>query len=131
MQMRDGLPSVGPVIDDKAVTGLVELTLAGDFLGRREEMAENFMMFRRHGGMPGMVLLGYQQNVDGGLRGDIAKRKDVVVLVNDVGLCFPGDDPFEDRFRHGVPYQMVSSRSWGLKWRARARIKWTISSLSR
>lgn len=131
MKMGNRFSAVRSVVDDQTVSVLLQLELAGDFLGRREEMAENFMMFRRHGGMPGMVLLGYQQNVDGGLRGDIAKRKDVVVLVNDVGLCFPGDDPFEDRFRHGVLYQMVSSRSWGLKWRARARIKWTISSLSR
>jgi hypothetical protein len=47
----------------------------------------------------------------------------VFVLVDDVGLGFPVDDPFKDRFGHGPRYQMVNSRSWGPKWRARARIK--------
>ena len=131
VKMGNRFSAVRSVVDDQSVSVWLQFQLAGDFLGGREEVAENFMMFRRDSGMSGMVLLGNQQNVDGGLRGDIAKSEDVVVLVDDVSLRFSGDDPFEDRFRHGAPYQMVSSRSWGLKLRARARIKWTISSLSR
>ena len=100
MEMRDGLPSVGPVIDDEAVTGLVELTLAGDLLGGGKEMAKNGMMFRRDGGMPSMVLLRDEQNVDRGLGGDIAEGDNMGILIDDVGFGLAVDDPFEDRFGH-------------------------------
>jgi hypothetical protein len=46
----------------------------------------------------------------------------VIVFVEDVGLSFAVDDLFKDRFGHDR-YQMVSSRSVGLRVRARARIK--------
>lgn len=111
VKMGNRFSAVWSVVHDQTISILLQLQLAGDFLGGREEMAENVMMFRGHGGMPGMVLLGNEQNVDRGLRGDIPERENVLVLINDVGLRFPGDDPFEDRFWHGTPYQMVSSRS--------------------
>lgn len=104
MEMGDGFSAVGAVVDDEAIPGLVELELAGDFLGGGKEMAKNGMMFRGDGGMAGMVLLGDEEDMNGGLRGDIAEGEDVIILIDDVGLGFAVDDPLEDRFGHGPSF---------------------------
>ena len=80
------------------------------------------MILGGHGAVPGVVFFWNEEDVHGGLGGDIPKRENVVVFVQDVGLGFAVDDLFEDRFSHGF-YQMVSSRREGLKVRARARMK--------
>ena len=100
VEMRNGLATVGAVIDDKTVTGLIELQLSGDFLGGGKEMTKDGVMFGRDGAMAGMVLLGDEQDVDGGLGRDVAESENVFVLINDVGLGFAVDDPLEDRFGH-------------------------------
>lgn len=104
MEMGDGFSAVGAVVDDEAIPGLVKLELAGDFLGGGKEMAKNGMMFRGDGGMAGMVLLGDEEDMNGGLRGDIAEGEDVIILKDDVGLGFAVDDPLEDRFGHGPSF---------------------------
>lgn len=104
MEMGDGFSAVGAVVDDEAIPGLVKLELAGDFLGGGKEMAKNGMMFRGDGGMAGMVLLGDEEDMNGGLRGDIAEGEDVIILIDDVGLGFAVDDPLEDRFGHGPSF---------------------------
>jgi len=104
MEMGNGFPAIGPVVYDEAVSGLVQFQLAGDFLGGGEEMAEDGMMFRRNGGMACMVLLGDEEDVDRGLRSDVAEGEDMGILVDNVGLGFAVDDPFEDRFGHGPSF---------------------------
>jgi len=104
--------------------------LAGDALGGGEEVSEYDMIFCGNGSMAGVMFFGDEKDVDRGLGCEISECKDVIVFVEDVGLSFAVDDLFEDRFGH-IYYQMVSSRSEGLRVRARARIKWTISSLKR
>jgi len=101
MEMGDGFSAVGSVVDDKAVAGLIELELAGDFLGGGKEMAKDGMIFRGDSGVAGVVLFGNQQDVDGGLGGDIAEGEDVIILIDDVGFGLTVDDPFEDCFGHG------------------------------
>ena len=131
MEMGDGFSAVGAVVDDEAVAAGVQFQLAGDFLGGGEKVAEDGVVFRGDSGVAGVVLFGDEEDMNGGLGGDIAEGEDLIVLVEDVGGKFAVDDPLEDRFGHGPSYQMVNSRSWGPKWRARARMKWTISSLRR
>jgi len=80
------------------------------------------MILGGHGAMSGVVFFWNEENVCGGLGGNIPKSENVVVFVQDVGLGFSVDDLFEDRFSHGF-YQMVSSRREGLRVRARARMK--------
>jgi len=104
MKVGDSFPAVRSVVHDKAVSGLVQFQLAGDFLGGGEEMAEDGMMFRRNGGMACMVLLGDEEDVDRGLRSDVAEGEDMGILVDNVGLGFAVDDPFEDRFGHGPSF---------------------------
>jgi len=100
VEMGNGFPAVGAVVDHEAVTGLVEFQLPGDFLGGGEKVAENGVVFRGDGGVAGVVLFGNEKDMDGGLGGDVAKGQDVLVLVDNVGLGFTVDDPFKDRFGH-------------------------------
>ena len=122
MKVRNGFSPIGAIIDDQAVAGFIEAGLAGYALGRSEKVGKDGMVLRGHSAVSGVVFFGYEKDVGGCLGGKIAKGKDVVVLVEDVGLGFAVDDLFEDRFSHGF-YQMVSSRSDGLRVRARARMK--------
>ena len=116
MKMGHGFPAVRTVIDDEAVAGLLQFHLAGNFLGGGKKVAENGVVLRRHGGMPGMMLFGDEEDVDGGLRGNVPEGQHVVILKNDVGGNFAVEDPLKNRFGHRPPsYQMVSSRSWGPK----------------
>ena len=104
MEMGDSFPTVGAVVDDEAIPGLVELPLAGDFLGSSKEIAKNGMIFRGDGGMAGMVLLGDEEDMNGGLRSDITEGEDVIILIDDVGFGFAVDDPLKDRFGHGPSF---------------------------
>ena len=104
MKVGDSFPAVRSVVHDKAVSGLVQFQLAGDFLGGGEEMAEDGMMLRRNGGMARVVLLRNEENVNRGLGSDVAEGEDMGILIDDVGLGFAVDDPFEDRFGHGPSF---------------------------
>jgi hypothetical protein len=73
-------------------------------LGGGKEMAKNGMMFRGDGGMAGMVLLRDEEDMNGGLRGDITEGEDVIILIDDVGFGFAVDDPLKDRFGHGPSF---------------------------
>ena len=115
MQMRDGFPPVGTIIDDQPITGFFELELAADALRRGEELAENGMILRGHGRVAGMVVFGNQENMNRGLRGDVPEGQDVFVLVDDVSGHLAINDALENRLGHGADYQMVSSRREGLR----------------
>ena len=104
MEVGDGFAAVGAVVDDEAIAGLVEFELAGDFLGGGEEMAEDGVVFGGYGGVAGVVLFGDEEDVDGGLGGNVTEGEDVVVLIDDVGWDLAIDDPFEDRFGHGPSF---------------------------
>lgn len=120
--MRNGFSPIGAIIDDKAVASFVEAGLAGDPLGCDEKVGKDWMILGRNGAVSGVMFFWDNENMCGGLGGDIPKGENVIVFVQDVGLGFAVDDLFKDRFSHGF-YQMVSSRREGLRVRARARIK--------
>ena len=130
MKMGDCFPPVGSVIDDQAVTRFVQLELMAHALRSGEELTKNSAVFGRDGSMPGMVFFWDNQDMNGGLRRGIAESNGIIILINDISGYLAIDDALENRFGHGADYQMVSSSREGLRFRARARIKWTISSLS-
>ena len=122
MEVRDCFSPIGSVIDDEAISCFFELALAGDTLSGGKKMGEDRMVFGGDGAVASMMFFWDEKDVGRGLGRDVAEGKDVIVFVEDVGLSFPVDDLFEDRFGHGG-YQMVSSRREGLSVRARARMK--------
>ena len=123
MQVGDSFAAIGPVINDEAVAGFVELALTGNPLSGDEEMSEEGMILGRDGAVAGVMFFWNDKNMDGGLGGEITKGEDVIILVEDIGGELAVDDPLEDGFGHRASYQIVSSRREGLRVRARARIK--------
>ena len=101
VEMGHGFAAIGAIVDHEAIASRIQFQLAGDFLGGGQEVAEDGMLFRRDGGVAGLVWRGDETTVYGGLGGNVAEGEDVVVLIDDVGLGFAVDDPFKDRFGHG------------------------------
>jgi hypothetical protein len=130
VEVRNRFSSVGSVVDDESISCFFQLALSSDTLCSGEKMGKDRMVFGGDGPVAGVMFFGNEKNVGRGLGGYVAEGKDVIVFVENLGLSFPVDDLFKDRFGHGG-YQMVSSRREGLRVRARARMKWTISSLRR
>jgi hypothetical protein len=122
VKVRNRFSSIGSVVDDEAIPCFFQLALSGDTLRCGKKMGKDRMVLGGNGAMAGVMLFGDEKDVGRGLGSDVAEGKDVIVFVEDVGLSFPVDDLFEDRFGHGG-YQMVSSRREGLSVRARARMK--------
>ena len=130
MEVRNRFSSIGAVVDDEAISSFVKLALSCDTLCSGKKIGKDRMVFGGNGAVAGMMFFGDEKDVGRGLGSNVAEGKDVIVFIEDVGLSFPVDDLFKDRFGH-EGYQMVSSRREGLRVRARARMKWTISSLRR
>jgi len=130
MEMGNCFPPIGSVIDYQAVTRFIELELTADALRGEEELAENRAVLGRNRSVPGMVLFRDNQDMNGGLGGGIAEGNGMIILIDDVSGHLAINDALEYRLGHGADYQMVSSSREGLRFRARARMKWTISSLS-
>ena len=123
VQVGNGFSPVRAVVDHQAVAGFFQLKLTTDTLGGCQEVGKDGMIFRGDGGMAGVVFFWNEEDVNRGLRGDVAEGQDLVVLIDNVGRHLAIDDALENRPAHGAGYQMVSSRREGLRVWARARIK--------
>jgi hypothetical protein len=88
------------------------------------------MILGGDGRVAGVMFFWDEQDVNRGLRRDVTKGENVFVFVHDIRGHLAIDDALENRLGHGADYQIVNSRREGLRVWARARIKWTISSLS-
>ena len=101
MEVRNRFSSIGSVVDDEAISCFVELALSCDTLRGGKKIGKDQMVLGGNGAMAGVMLFGDEKDVGRGLGSDVAEGKDVIVFVEDVGLSFPVDDLFEDRFGHG------------------------------
>ena len=97
MEVGDGLPTIGTVVDDEAEPGIRDAFEFGDLPCGVEQMAEKFGIgrsgFRHARDHP----LGDHEDMNGSLWGDVAEREAPAVLEDDVGGDFAGDDFFEQR----------------------------------
>ena len=97
MEVRDGLPAITPVVDDKTESRIREAFGLGDLPGGDEQMAEELRVggkrFRHARDHP----LGNHEDMNGRLRRNIAEREATVVLEDNVRGNFPGEDFFEKR----------------------------------
>jgi hypothetical protein len=95
MDVKHRLTGPLETVRHQAEAVLVQSLLAGDLDGRELELAKQLgsaligVQQRRN------MLLGDHQNVGGGLRADVVKGDDLVVLVNDLGRQLTGDDSTE------------------------------------
>jgi hypothetical protein len=98
VQMRDGLAAVAAIVDNKAETAVGDTLLAGNGRGGDQETAEQVGVVLAGSGDARDRFFGDHQNVDGRLRRYVAKRKAVIVLMDDVGWDFAVADLFEECF---------------------------------
>ena len=96
MEVGDAFAGVGAVVDDEAVAGFVEALLFGDVAGGEEELAEELTVAFAGGADAGDDALRDDEDVDGGLRVDVADGEDLFVVAHDVGGDLAGGDAFEE-----------------------------------
>jgi len=103
VEVRDGLSSVPAVVDDYPEPILGEAFLFRDDPNPGEEMAEEILV--RRIGLPDThdQFPGDEEEMHGGLRGDVAEAETEVVLVDDISRDFTIGDLLEDGFLgHGL-----------------------------
>ena len=100
MEVGHGFAAVTAVVDDEAVA-VGETSLLGDLGGFEEEVAEELLVGGGGGGDAWNGLFGDDQDMGRSLGGDVVESSDEVVLVNNLGRDFAGDDFFEDGLAHG------------------------------
>jgi len=102
VEVGDGLPSVPAVVDDHPEPILGEAFLFRDDPDPGEEMAEEILVGGI--GLPDAhdQFPGDEEEMHGGLRGDVAEAETEVVLVDDIARYFTIGDLLEDGFlSHG------------------------------
>ncbi len=102
VEVGDGLPSVPAVVDDHPEPILGEAFLFRDDPDPGEEMAEEILVGGI--GLPDAhdQFPGDEEEMHGGLRGDVAEAETEVVLVDDIARYFTIGDLLKDGFlSHG------------------------------
>ena len=84
MEVEDGLSRARADVEDGAVS-LLDVALAGDLRRRQMAAADQFRVFGLGLFQSGKMFFGNDENVRGGLRLDVFKGEDVIVLVNFFG----------------------------------------------
>ena len=103
VQVVDGLRPAHAVVDHDAEPVLAQPLLLGDLPRHEEQVAEGLFVLGRRGlGEPAEPVAGLwdHQEMDGGLRGDVAEGQALGVLEDDVCRDLLGDDLVEEG---GVP----------------------------
>lgn len=94
MKMRDGLTSVGTIVDHNPETR-IELELACELTRDQEAVAEDGLVVREGFADPGDRFAGYNQNMHRGLRVNVANGDALFVLVLESCGNVPCNDFFE------------------------------------
>jgi hypothetical protein len=100
VQMRNGFAREWPIVNHQAITILVRADLSGHLRGFQQQMPEQRVIL---GG--GRVdardwFLRHDQHMNRRRRANIAKRKNQIILINDVTGDFARRDFLEQRFFH-------------------------------
>lgn len=92
VQMRDGFATIGPIINDDAEAGITKAFFPGQGLRDKEQVAKQRLIGRRAEADTRDHLLWYDEEMDRGLRVDVMKGQALVVLMDNLGRDFAGDD---------------------------------------
>ena len=95
MQMRHRFAGVATVVENEAEAILRQAQHPGNFGGFQQQMAEQGLIFGLGFGHARNRLLWDQEDMRRRLWGDIVKGDDEVVLIDNPGWDFPGDNFFE------------------------------------
>ena len=99
VEMRHGFAAVTAIVDDQPIAGVFQPRFLSDLGSFQEEMTEEGGVLGARFRDPGDGLFWNNQQVGGGLGGDIPKSQYPFVLVNDVRGDLTVDNLFEER--HG------------------------------
>ena len=97
VEMGDCFAAVGTVVDDEAVAGGGYVFAAGDVSGGEQEVAEEALIIGLGSSDAGDGFFRNDEDVNRGLRGNVAEGEALVIFEDDVGGDFAGDDFFEKR----------------------------------
>ena len=109
MEVWHRFAAIGTIVDDQTKAGVVNAFLLRDLLRSEEKMAEKRLVFGTGGADADDLLLGNDQNVYGRLRLNIVKSEAKVILINNPGRDFTGNDLGENR-AHVLDCSGVSRR---------------------
>jgi len=85
MEMKNGLPGIGPAIGHQPIPALGHPKLRGELLADQGDVSHQFLVSRPESIQAGDVLLGYDQHVHWHLRRNVLEGNHEIILVNDGG----------------------------------------------
>jgi hypothetical protein len=109
--MRHGLAGIRAVVDYKAIAFFLEAKLLGDLRGFQQQMPQHLVIFRFGFGDAGDWLSRDDQDMRWRAWFNVAKGKDLVILVNNLRWNFPIPDAFEECLRHAGVYLEARRRT--------------------
>lgn len=92
MEMRHGFASMRAIVDDKPEAGIGDILTASDICCSKQQMPEKALLVCLCRRNARNRIFGNHKNVHRRLRCDVAKGKALLILKNDVGRNFTGDD---------------------------------------
>jgi hypothetical protein len=95
VEMGDSFAAVGAVVDDEAIAGGGYIFATGDVGSGEQEVAEEALIIGLGSSDAGDSFFGNDEDVNRGLRGNVAEGEALVVFEDDVGGNFAGNDFFE------------------------------------
>lgn len=95
MQVGDGLPAVGTVVDDQAISGIRHAFAPCDFRRGKQQVPEQGRVIRLRGTHAGQWFARDDQNVQRRLRGNVPEGHAEFIAVNDVRRDLAVADFFE------------------------------------
>lgn len=100
VEVRDGFAAVRTVVDDQTVTRSIKPLLGGNLRRFEEQVAEQRLILRLRLGDAGDGLAWNDEDVDGRLRSDVAKREHLIVFIDDLRRDFARGNFFKQGFAH-------------------------------
>ena len=97
MKMRDTFPTVWSIINNQPETEFMQTFLSGDGLCNEDQVAEKRLIFDLGSRDTRYFLFRNDQNVDRCLGLDVVESQTKIVLMDDPGWNFTGDDLGENR----------------------------------
>ena len=96
VDVGNAFAGMGAVVDHQAVAGLVETLFFGDVTGGEEEATEELAVALAGFADARDDALRDDEDVDRGLRVDVADGEYLLVVANDIGGDLPGRDAFKE-----------------------------------
>jgi hypothetical protein len=117
--VRNSFASVRAIVDHQTIAVFIETELARDLRGFQEQMAEDSLIFRRSFVDARNRFARNDQNMRRRGRANVAKREDLIILINDVSRNLPISNLLKQRLAHGA--RIISRVIMKITFRAFAR----------